>query len=347
MSRAARLGRGRLTTVSAIVIVIALVSGTAMSVLGQPQGTTYYACLFAGSLSQVGTTEPSNCGRGSVISWNSVGPEGVEGPRGPEGPQGDVGMTWRGAFDETESYAKNDVVFHEGSAYISMVDDNEGNDPGILVNWDMLVQAGAQGAEGPPGSGGSIAEQRCQPGLFVYGVDGNGQIMCRTVEAPPFRSDCPDPGEWDASADLSKCEYAGVNHPIVMLNGANLNNANFTGARLGGELIGATLLGAYLDGANLSGAILSNANLSYATLRGANLLQTNLSNANLTNASLTGASLLVTNFSNADLTNANLYGATFAQTAIWTGATFSNTTCPNGTNSDNNGGTCIGHLAAP
>jgi Bacterial Ig-like domain (group 3)/Pentapeptide repeats (8 copies) len=83
------------------------------------------------------------------------------------------------------------------------------------------------------------------------------------------------------------------------------------------------LAGCNLRGLNLSGADLSNANLSNANLNGANL-----SGANLTNANLSGA-----NLNRAQLTGATLTGV------IW-----SNTTCPDGSNSNRDGGTCIGHL---
>lgn len=63
-------------------------------------------------------------------------------------------------------------------------------------------------------------------------------------------------------------------------------------------------------------------------------------------------------FSAADLTDTNFDGSTFQTSGFYdsdlTGATFvgadtsgiswSNTTCPDGTDSDNNGNTCVGHL---
>jgi uncharacterized protein YjbI with pentapeptide repeats len=55
------------------MIAIALTVATVYTARGDNHDTTYYACLFAGSLSQVGTTEPANCGRGSVIQWTSFG----------------------------------------------------------------------------------------------------------------------------------------------------------------------------------------------------------------------------------------------------------------------------------
>ncbi|HUG16106.1 MAG TPA: hypothetical protein VMM78_13940 [Thermomicrobiales bacterium] len=71
--------------VAALIASLSFSFGSLYSAFGTSHNTTYYACLYAGSLSQVGTTPPANCGRGSQISWNS---EGVEGPVGPEGPSG-------------------------------------------------------------------------------------------------------------------------------------------------------------------------------------------------------------------------------------------------------------------
>jgi outer membrane protein assembly factor BamB len=84
------------------------------------------------------------------------------------------------------------------------------------------------------------------------------------------------------------------------------------------NLKGATLSGCYLPNAALAGANATGANLGGAYLSGANL-----SSANFTQANLRGAVL----------TKANLFGAKWLQT-----------TCPDGTLSGNNGGTCAGHL---
>ena len=74
----------------------------------------------------------------------------------------------------------------------------------------------------------------------------------------------------------------------------------------------------------LTGADLGGADLSHAVLTRANL-----SNANLVGATLTGA-----NLGGAVLTGAHLSGAQ------WGG-----TTCPDGTNSDDAGGSCSAHLS--
>jgi hypothetical protein len=119
---------------------------------------------------------------------------------------------------------------------------------------------------------------------------------------------------------------AGCNLQSVNLAGTNLSNANLSGSNLSGSnLTGTTnLSGANLAGANLNGAKLNGINLSGANLRDANLSGANLTNANMTNANLKGANL---------------------NKATLTGVIWSNTTCPDGTNSNNNvGKTCVGHL---
>jgi hypothetical protein len=64
---------------AALIASLSFSFGSIYSAFGTSHGTTYYACLYAGSLSQVGETQPANCGRGSVISWNSDGPQGLPG----------------------------------------------------------------------------------------------------------------------------------------------------------------------------------------------------------------------------------------------------------------------------
>jgi uncharacterized protein YjbI with pentapeptide repeats len=59
--------------------------------------------------------------------------------------------------------------------------------------------------------------------------------------------------------------------------------------------------------------------------------------------SLAGANLLGQDLTGAALTGANLTGANLHVATI-TNVSWSNTICPDGTNSDADGGTCIGHL---
>ena len=108
--------------------------------------------------------------------------------------------------------------------------------------------------------------------------------------------------------------------------------------RPGANLSQADLYSAYLESVDLSGADLYQVNFGYADLSNADL-----SNADLEQAGLGASNLTGTNLSGADLTNADLYNATVSGTNL-TAVTWSNTICPDGTNSDNDGNTCIDNL---
>ncbi len=140
---------------------------------------------------------------------------------------------------------------------------------------------------------------------------------------------------------LARCNLRGVDLQNISLDGANLQGSNLNRA----ELQNASLVGANLQRANLNGVQLqSYAQLSYANLHGANLNGANLTGANLTGANLTEANLHGANLTGANLANANLRGANLHA------VTWASTTCPDGSNSDSDGGTCLGrprHLARP
>ncbi len=81
-------------------------------------------------------------------------------------------------------------------------------------------------------------------------------------------------------------------------------------------------------------------NCSTTPYPGIDLADCTFTGANLTDAALTGADLAGSNLTSTDLTGANLTGANL------TGVTWSDTTCPDGTNSGKGAGaTCIGHLS--
>ena len=114
---------------------------------------------------------------------------------------------------------------------------------------------------------------------------------------------------------------------------------NLQGANLQGfDLAGASLPGVNLEGANLLRVNAAGADFTGAELQGANLQQGTFTNATFRNAHLNGANLQGANLTGADLTGATTNGANL-HGIIW-----SNTTCPDGTNSNVDGGTCQGHL---
>jgi phospholipase C len=127
---------------------------------------------------------------------------------------------------------------------------------------------------------------------------------------------------------------AGTNLPGSDLQGENLQGDNLQGDNLEGtNLAGAALAGDNLQGANAQGDNLSGDNLTGDDLQDDNLTNTSLKDTNLSGANLQGA-----NLTGADLTGAELTGANLA------GVVWSNTTCPDATNSNADANSCLGHI---
>ncbi len=115
------------------------------------------------------------------------------------------------------------------------------------------------------------------------------------------------------------------------------------------------LYGIDFCGADLSNAKMRNLSLQATSFCGADLIGidfssdmpnhwTVLNGASFVSADLRWADfsdtyLVEIDFTDADLTGADLTSSPEILRCIW-----DNTTCPDGTNSDNNGGTCLGHL---
>jgi uncharacterized protein YjbI with pentapeptide repeats len=135
--------------------------------------------------------------------------------------------------------------------------------------------------------------------------------------------------------------------PLDLLSsGQDLSYCNLKGATLSADyaLYVSNVTGANLSGATISGyealasSNVNGANLSKATISGAGALAaTSMIGANLNGAKISGNTL-----NSADLTGANLNKAQISFPALHD-AFYSNTTCPDGSNSDNDGGTCVGH----
>lgn len=118
------------------------------------------------------------------------------------------------------------------------------------------------------------------------------------------------------------------------------------------DFTGANFSHAYLAGNNFIRANFTDANFAGAQLS-AGWGPSDFNSANFTGANLTNARLPRANLDEANFTNADLRGAYFYELAIvggiiswasYTDVIWANTTCPDGTNSDANGGTCADNL---
>ncbi|HEX3488685.1 MAG TPA: pentapeptide repeat-containing protein [Streptosporangiaceae bacterium] len=142
-----------------------------------------------------------------------------------------------------------------------------------------------------------------------------------------------------AGTDLSQATLTGVQSGGITTSGTaptlptswSLADGYLLGPSA--DLASASLSGLSLSGANLIGANLTGAELSDASLPSVDLTSANLSSADLTGAALTSGDLTDTNLTDANLTNASLDKATVIS-AVLTGVTWLNTTCPDGSNSN-------------
>ena len=270
----------------------------------------------------------------AAYSMYSVNP-GPQGPPGPEGPTGDTGPK-----------GVPGPVGPQGAL----------GPQGVPGPTGATGPAGQQGPTGPPGS---ITAQYCPYNFAMMGIDDNGQIICVILKHIP--------GAWLQGFDLSDVGLFGGDLRYARLNGTNFTNANLTSADLrSADLTGANLTGAAFNnvdlrevigltatqlqsvgppgpvGCDFSGLTLSGKldrlNFSYANFFGANLAEANLYQAILAGANLAGANLTGADLHDADLDGANLFNVTW-----------SNTICPDGSNSDDNGypSSCVGHLTHP
>jgi uncharacterized protein YjbI with pentapeptide repeats len=176
-----------------------------------------------------------------------------------------------------------------------------------------------------------------------------------------------------SNSDLSGAELTGADLANANLNGAILDNASlFTtnlvaatfdnaslrntnmddayapgGSFINADLRGANLYFATLSDANLSGANLSDSWLGIYTFAGSILQNANFSGSaisgDLRNTDLRGADLSFTTLSyvsldNGDLRNATLLGARLKEGTSLNGVVWGNTTCSDGSNSDDDDG---------
>jgi Pentapeptide repeats (8 copies) len=146
-------------------------------------------------------------------------------------------------------------------------------------------------------------------------------------------------------------QYDGTNWVPIMTfcpkcnkSSTNLVAQNLSGAYFPGTDLSSTNLAyADLSFANLTAAIVSYSTLTNADFRGADLHSAHLENAYLSGTSFAYTNLAQSTFAGSNLTGADFSGASGGTTATMTSVTWSNTTCPDYTNSNNDGNTCVGH----
>ncbi len=160
-------------------------------------------------------------------------------------------------------------------------------------------------------------------------------------------------------AVLIEANFNGTTIVRTQMLGADATGARFVGVAFSGQRdIDGELRGVIFDGAELVGALFNNTDMTAASFIGADLRSAtfvsadfgdpnngfaDFQGADLTTASLVGADLRGVNFSDADLSFANLSRSKTAGSTL-DRARWDGTTCPDRSNSDESGNTCLGHL---
>lgn len=210
---------------------------------------------------------------------------------------------------------------------------------GTATNGQVLTADGSGGAswQTPTGGGGSSSAQViCSNSCDLTGI-GN-RLAGKNLTGAIIIGLTTSQGE-----DFTDTNFTNTFMPNAIIADSTFANTNFTGANIHSWNIqsnsqtvnfqGAKFTNTALDhwqiSSNGSGADFSNADFTGANLTWMNQGNTTPSPMNFTNA----------NFTNADFSNS----PSFSGHANVTGVTWSNTTCPDGTNSNNDGNTCVGH----
>lgn len=180
--------------------------------------------------------------------------------------------------------------------------------------------------------------------LFVSIVDKNGFIgfsQAAALPAPPVI--CYQCGINGGQLGIAVPDnrFAGVNFKDAYMPGVQTFNVNYSSSNFKNAILNRGQFGTD----NFTGVKFINANMDSAPLvTGNNFTGADFTGAKLTNWQSEGDN----NYTNANFTNADLT----ANSGVWqgqgsdtfTGATWSNTTCPDGTNSNSDGNTCVNNL---
>lgn len=191
------------------------------------------------------------------------------------------------------------------------------------TNLDWNIQGppgptGSPGPVGPPGAGNGLP-LICTECLFNNLTVGNTLV-----------------GKDLTAAAIANSSFGDV----------NLTNTNLTNSILSNSMFEDTIL---------TNTNFSNSQMKLVTMHSITLTDVDFTNADLSDSHLGHAQshsptiFSNTNFTNTNLTNVvfdniNLSGSLNMSTATRTNISWTNTTCPDGTNSDNNGNTCEDHL---
>jgi len=152
-----------------------------------------------------------------------AGADGATGPTGATGPIGPAGLTWKGAWSATGTYAKDDAVGYNGASYFCLAAvSNSSNTPtSDPTKWALLASQGATGlqgaagprgvtgATGPTGSTGPAGPQGTQGLIGPTGATGPAGVQ--GVAGPIGPAGLTWKGIWSATGTYVKDDVVGFN----------------------------------------------------------------------------------------------------------------------------------------
>lgn len=110
-----------------------------------------------GPAGPTGATGPQGI-QGVKGDTGDTGAQGIQGPQGTPG----VGITWKGTWSSSTTYAINDAVYYNGSTYISVIASNVNHDPSTDATNAYWAEVAIQGTQGPQGVKGDTGLQGAQ-----------------------------------------------------------------------------------------------------------------------------------------------------------------------------------------
>jgi hypothetical protein len=149
------LGNGVMWQGAGYVSLIASNQGNTPSL--SPSAWAMFAASGAAGAAGAAGAQGAN---GLSGATGAAGATGATGAAGTNGTNGAPGLVWHGGWASGTNYAANDAVSYAGTAYLSLVAGNLGQNPALSPSyWAVLAAAGAAGANGATGAAGATGVQ--------------------------------------------------------------------------------------------------------------------------------------------------------------------------------------------
>jgi hypothetical protein len=159
-----------------------------------------------GALGPSGPTGPS----GATGPAGAIGPQG---PAGATGARGEQGITWRGVWDSTATYAVGDAVFYHGSSFVAPSANSQTTPGGAAVTYtfDSDAQQWSGAWQGSGGNAGAYLGNQCTSFAFACNLN----VRTPSALAGDLTSLFGGQIQFDANALTNNASINFISAPIV------------------------------------------------------------------------------------------------------------------------------------